>query len=871
MKRFLLSLLRVTSGFMVLVLIAIGFFWTYKAVKHAFAGRADRLLEAADRRAWLNDWPGAAPLYKQAETLFLQQGEASKALYAHVSHAPNQSERISLSQQILEVEQDLELPAAKDSATRLRILEVLGYLEVDYDASAARQTYREVQDLATKRGRFLLASRALGEQGISAFLLGDTATARKDTLTAWTVAKLFNDKAAHIRYASLYAAGLVEIGRYKESIGAIDEAFRVYRAAPGTAFPGMAADAKIQALAGMGRYAEAKTVADDLLRRALASRRDGRIYQTFESEGILEEKFNRWPEAIANYLQALQYATRLGYWRGLTDGNRNLARAYQHQMQLQPALAAINQAIAANTQIPDELYYVPQNLALKAEILALMGQTAESNRLYKKSIELIDSLLATAPTPLAERLLISSVGDVYSGYFISLVHQGRSADAFAVIEKAHGRIESQSLEHHALAMPHPRTPAEQHLIDLNIRFIRSENPDVRATLNAAIYDAEQQLPSGSLAGITAEHPVSLSRLQADLDPSELLIEYVLASPRSYAIAVTRKTIHAYPLPPRAEIQNAAAQYRAEISSVKPRTASSAGPDLYRSLLAGIPEYASKQKVLVVPDGKLALLPYSALPENSGYVLNTHAISIVPSGTVLDILRRREPREFIKPDFDYMGVAAWTQERSFSRAVLRGLDGLSMSELVPLPGSKAEVEAIAADFPNPGTILLGSAATETHFKQLPLGRYNVLHLALHGYSDPDYPDRSALVFAPEQGGADDGLLQLREIRQLHLQASLVTLSSCDTGVGPVGAAGINDLGNAFIEAGSSSVVSALWSLEDQATKRLMVNFYGNLAHGEGKAEALRGAQLEMLREGSRPYYWASLELIGEPSRTITGIR
>ena len=65
--------------------------------------------------------------------------------------------------------------------------------------------------------------------------------------------------------------------------------------------------------------------------------------------------------------------------------------------------------------------------------------------------------------------------------------------------------------------------------------------------------------------------------------------------------------------------------------------------------------------------------------------------------------------------------------------------------------------------------LGSAATETSISsRLPLSQYNVLHLALHGYADMEYSDRSALVFAPEEHGPDDGLLQIREIRSLPLE-------------------------------------------------------------------------------------------------------
>ena len=111
-------------------------------------------------------------------------------------------------------------------------------------------------------------------------------------------------------------------------------------------------------------------------------------------------------------------------------------------------------------------------------------------------------------------------------------------------------------------------------------------------------------------------------------------------------------------------------------------------------------------------------------------------------------------------------------------VLRTVSGNSQSkDLPPLPESRNEVESIAALMPRPPMILLGHAATKEHFRQLPLGEYRVLHLALHGVVDPIFPDRSALVFAPSPN--DDGRLEARDIRQLHLHAELVTLSACDT--------------------------------------------------------------------------------------------
>ncbi len=115
--------------------------------------------------------------------------------------------------------------------------------------------------------------------------------------------------------------------------------------------------------------------------------------------------------------------------------------------------------------------------------------------------------------------------------------------------------------------------------------------------------------------------------------------------------------------------------------------------------------------------------------------------------------------------------------------------------------------------------------------------------------------------------------MREIRDLRFNASLVTLSACDTGVGPVGEEGAANIVNAFIEAGAQSVVSTLWELEDHATAHLMTDFYADLSHREEKAEALRQAQLEMLNSGAPPFYWAGFVLDGEPNGNLfpeTGI-
>ena len=858
------STFRIAAGLLLAVLLSIV---GYHVLRKRNPDAPEALLKRADDMSWLNNWIGAAPLYRQAELQFNQKGQFSKALYARVSEIPARSESsTSFPAQIASLRHDLQLPAAQYPETRLRVLTILGMLEVNYDSEMARQTWSEVQSLATSQHHYLLASRAIGEQGIAAFLLGDIATAKKDVLKAWMIAKVV-DPAAHIRYASMYGTGLVELHKYKEAMGPLDEAIRVAGKTRGAAYPTIAITAKIEALSGLGENKEALALAAEEMRRVSSYQLSGHLYELYQTRAGVYERMGQWDQAVSDFTQSVQFAKQLSNWRGLTQADGLLADTYLHQGTLQPALAAIDEAIEANKNIPDELYFVPRNLAIKAQIMARLGNTKASNGLYEKSADLLDALLSKVPTPTIERQLLSDLSVVYAGYFVSLSDQGKLADAFRVIERARGRVEAQALSHHEVIPPHEPNPAEQHLTSLNVELLDTDDEAARVHILDAIYSAEQLLDAGSQAGQERSTVVSVGQLQHDLRASEIFVEYVLANPHSYALAVTQSSVRRYTLPAKDALEAEVGQYRAELMHQK--TDQSRGQALFDWLLGEIPELKEKRALIVVPDGNLHLLPFSALINQGHYVLTSHLVTVSPSGTVLHFLTHRA-EGVSRDDLPYVGVAAWTSKppaTTLLASIRRAVTGPNKRELVALPESRYEVETIAADLPKPSTVLLGERATETNFKRLPLNQYNVIHLALHGYVDPEYPDRSALIFAPEQPHTDDGLLQVREIRDLRFKASLVTLSACDTGVGPVGEEGAANIVNAFIEAGAQSVVSTLWELEDHATAQLMTAFYANLSHREGKAEALRQAQLEMLNSGAPPYYWAGFVLDGEPNANL----
>ena len=190
---------------------------------------------------------------------------------------------------------------------------------------------------------------------------------------------------------------------------------------------------------------------------------------------------------------------------------------------------------------------------------------------------------------------------------------------------------------------------------------------------------------------------------------------------------------------------------------------------------------------------------------------------------------------------------------------------SGTKLGDLPSSRDEAVEAATALPNPSnTLLLGKEATETAFKKSV--NHRIIHLAVHAIANNTSPDRAALVLLSDPQHGEDGSLYPSEIVQLPLDADLVVLSACDTAVGPVeGEEGISTLARAFLLAGARTVVSTLWTIDDDSTLYLMKVFYAELGRKKSAPEALRLAKRSMLKKfGPRkavPYYWAGFTLEG----------
>ena len=214
--------------------------------------------------------------------------------------------------------------------------------------------------------------------------------------------------------------------------------------------------------------------------------------------------------------------------------------------------------------------------------------------------------------------------------------------------------------------------------------------------------------------------------------------------------MTRRGAHVQALPiGRKDVEKLAEQFLDEVR------AKGAGVEtskrLFRVLLEPIPEAKTTTRLIIAPDGALNLLPFEALRDNQGeYLLKSHVISYVPSGTILDVLRRARKNENAASPFLGVGDVAYENQGGAGRKlpapdtvrgrVLRGMADLSGMRLQDLPQTREEVDEIGKIVGPNAVILLGKDATETAFKKEPLDQFRVLHLAVHGFADKQYPER-----------------------------------------------------------------------------------------------------------------------------------
>lgn len=509
----------------------------------------------------------------------------------------------------------------------------------------------------------------------------------------------------------------------------------------------------------------------------------------------------------------------------------------------------------------------------------------------------------------------------YKDYIDVLLAQNRPQLAFQVLERSRARSFLEMLAErdlvfaadlpadiqqarHENAAAYERTQAQVAEAGLKrdaaqIEKLQKQLRDLEAE-RASIGERARQA-SPHFAALHYPQPLDLEAVRTALDPGTVLLSYSVSAnhtalfvvlPLGQEPGLSVFNLKATDKPLREQVEafrklirragEANAQKSAggnEARESRQASLTAQERELYDLLVAPAETIiAASQRLLLIPDGPLQVLPFAALKDKSGrYLVEWRPVHTAMSATVYAELKRMRPAKSDKPvelaafgDPLYppgaQAAATWskgvdTSDGELRSAVERGV-GLSR-----LPFSRLEVQSIAGLFAGHDLKYLGDQATEEHAKALGKGvRY--IHFATHGLLDERFPLNSALVLtipAKLAEGQENGFLQAWEIfEQVHLDADLVTLSACSTGLGQeLNGEGLIGLTRAFQYAGARSVLASLWSVDDYRTMQLMRRFYAELHAGASKDAALRTAQLQLVHSSSNdPYFWAAFSLAGD---------
>lgn len=578
------------------------------------------------------------------------------------------------------------------------------------------------------------------------------------------------------------------------------------------------------------------------------------------------------PENAANRLQeALVIQQDIGDRRGAADTFDKLGRVYVETQQYELALEA-NQSAA---QVEEELLKLTFDSLPEQEKELFLTQFAErQNSIVALNIQVFPT------NPEATR----------SALEVLLQRKGRILDSLS----ANQQQLRESL-----------TPEDQAIFDdLNTartQYANLTNQRLDNRIPPAAYEAQEEELREVISTIEAylarrspefqiaTESVRLEGVQARLPSDSALVEFFRYQPPDYVETSAEPRYAAYVLRPQGdpqvfdlgravEIDERVESYRMGLHR-NPRAADVAR-QLYEMLFAPLePAWGDAQHVLISPDAQLNLIPLGALiNSNEEYLLNRHQITYLTSGR--DLLRlnnqqqaQQPPIIIANPSYADPSQSVYSPDVS-NRENNPRASGFNLFEWTPLPGTRAEAEAITT-YLEQALTYLGTEATETRVKQIQSPE--ILHIATHGFFLPDTDTdalenpllRSGLVFAGvgnRNTQGDDGILTAFEVSGLDLRGTqLVVLSACETGLGDVAnGEGVYGLRRAFTLAGAESQIMSLWKVDDDATKELMVRYYESLRAGLGRGEALRQAQLSLMQNPRyrEPRYWAAFILTGD---------
>jgi CHAT domain-containing protein/Tfp pilus assembly protein PilF len=491
------------------------------------------------------------------------------------------------------------------------------------------------------------------------------------------------------------------------------------------------------------------------------------------------------------------------------------------------------------------------------------GDTQTAERCFRKAIAVTEELRAPLPSEEFKTAFFANKLVPYHELLrICLTEgDGRLPEALTLLESARSRALVDSLGGSHEPLGEARDDFESMLLR-QVAELREELNYLHKEVNQPPINEKRQRDlkhelrdrEGKILEITRQlqhrrsttslqtEPFDVQRLQDQLGEDDALVEYTALEDELLAFVVTRDEISVHRnLATIADINQRLHSVRFQIETLRYGACSirrhlpsltakinSHLAGLYQKLLAPLKLVRGRHRLVIVPHGALHYLPFHALHDGDTYLIETAEVSYAPSATTFQhCLERRND--------------------CLDRALLLGVSDERA------PGIQDEIRSLSLVFEQ-STSFIDEAATAEALRRHS-SSVDVVHLACHGQFRSDNPLFSALRLA-------DGWFTVRDAYGLKLNHALVTLSACETGANVVAPGDeLIGLARGFFSAGARSVLLSLWMVDDETTRRMMVDFYQGIRAGRSLSASIRAAQRKILKEMPHPFFWSPFVLVG----------
>ncbi|MBI4775084.1 MAG: tetratricopeptide repeat protein [Deltaproteobacteria bacterium] len=675
---------------------------------------------------------------------------------------------------------------------------------------------RQVLDWARQNGWPLEEVLALNTSGLIWWTLGDPQRALRQLEQAMTSAQKLRVRKDEIA-TILNNKGMVyrEMGRFEDALASLDQA--------------LAMDRKLKS-----RWA----IAYDLRNTGLTYLRMGQ------------------PEKAVPYLEdALAEASSIGNRINEAKILLALGEALSALKRSKEALSAFEKALEASRSMAlrETEWRALYGIAL---IRLDEGRKQEARELLTRAADIVEGMRAEIKLDQLKDGFINNKLVVYEALVTLLCDLGHVEEAFDVGERSRARglidlLGNQQLtlrgqldqqlyqklttvragirEQEALAAQ-SADEAERAIYQRTLQQLNDEYRDIMLDIEAS---------NPELASLVSVNPLSSKGVQELLAPDVALLAYYVTAVETFCWIMKADSLDLFRVPVGREFLAASiVNYRRRLQNLEPLETESRG--LYANLFSPvISRLKSGQLVGIVPHGPLHYLSFATLQDGEAYLADRYPLFYLPSASVLKYtLERRRGDKNV-------------------RVLAIGNPDLHNPAL-ELPFAEREVTSIGWNFPNV-TTLTGDRATESWIIEH-IGEFGIIHLASHGEFDPINPLFSAVLLARD--AQSDGNLEAAEVFGLRINADLVVLSACQTGLGKLTSGDdVIGMNRAFLYAGTHAIISSLWRVSDVSTAMLVKKFYREYSL-RSKSESLRRAILHVKNRYPHPGYWGAFVLVGD---------